>query len=207
MEQRLTQAQLAQVVAEVQQLSERQQAELDAEQVRDILRELNLPPELLEPAMVQLHRQEALAVRQRRNRWTMGGVIGLSALLLLGVMVWTQNQNQTIARVTAQRDRITLTQDDGGTLTTVSRQANPEVFYRVTLADAPVGQKLSLSCDWSDPSGQIVHKNQYQTKEITTPVWNTVCRHQIGPAAPVGQWKVRAWLGDRPLSDATFDVK
>jgi hypothetical protein len=207
MEQRLTQAQLAQVVAEVQQLSERQQAELDAEQVRDILRELNLPPELLEPAMVQLHRHEALAVRQRRNRWIIGGVIGLSALLLLGVMFLTQNQHQTMARVTAQRDRITLIQDDGGTLNTVSRQANPEVFYRVTLADAPVGQKLSLSCDWIDPSDQIVHKNQYQTKEITTPVWNTVCRHQIGAAALVGQWKVRAWLGDRPLSDATFDVK
>lgn len=69
MEQRLTQAQLEHVVAEVQQLSRRYEAELDAEQVREILRELELPPEFLEDAMVQLHRREALALQQQRSRW------------------------------------------------------------------------------------------------------------------------------------------
>jgi len=53
MERKLTQTQLEQIIAEVQRLSEQQEAELDLEQVRDILRELNLPPELLEEAMVQ----------------------------------------------------------------------------------------------------------------------------------------------------------
>ncbi len=207
MEQRLTQAQLAQVVAEVQQLSQRQQAELDVEQVREILRELNLPPELLEEAIIQLHRREALAAQQRRNRWLVGIAIGSIALLLLGIMLFSQNQQQTLARVTAQRDRITRVQDDGGNLTTVSRQANGEVFYRVTLKDAPVGQKLSLSCNWIDPNRQIVHQNRYQTKEITTPVWNTFCRHTIGSAAPVGTWTVQSFLGDRLLSDTTFEVK
>lgn len=207
MKQRLTQVQLEQVVAEVQRLSERQQAELDAEQVKGILQELNLPPELLEEAILQLHRREALVEQQRRRRWIIGSVIGLIALLLLGVTVFTQSQQQLLTRVTAERDRITLVQDDGGDLSTVLRQTSGEVVYRVTLSDAPVGQKLSLSCNWMDPNGQIVHQNRYQTKEITTPVWNTICRHTIGSAAPVGRWEVQMLLGDRLLSDATFVVK
>jgi len=207
MKQRLTQVQLEQVVAEVQRLSERQQAELDAEQVKGILQELNLPPELLEEAILQLHRREALVEQQRRRRWIVGSVIGLIALLLLGVTLFTQSQQQLLTRVTAERDRITLVQDDGGNLSTVLRQTSGEVVYRVTLSDAPVGQKLSLSCNWMDPNGQIVHQNRYQTKEITTPVWNTICRHTIGSAAPVGMWKVQMLLGDRLLSDATFVVK
>lgn len=207
MKQRLTQVQLEQVVAEVQRLSERQQAELDAEQVKGILQELNLPPELLEEAILQLHRREALVEQQRRRRWIVGSVIGLIALLLLGVTVFTQSQQQLLTRVTAERDRITLVQDDGGNLSTVLRQTSGEVVYRVTLSDAPVGQKLSLSCNWMDPNGQIVHQNRYQTKEITTPVWNTVCRHTLGSAAPVGTWKIQMLLGDRLLSDATFVVK
>lgn len=207
MKQRLTQVQLDQVIAEVQRLSERQQAELDAEQVRGILQELNLPPDLLEEAMLQLHRREALAEQQRRYRWIVGSVVGLIALLLLGVTLFTQSQQQLLARVTAERDRITLAQDEGGDLSTVLRQGSGEVFYRVTLSEAPMGQKLSLSCNWIDPKGQIVHQNHYQTKEITTSVWNTVCRHTIGSAAPVGTWKVQMLLGDRLLSDATFVVK
>lgn len=50
MEDRLTQAQLSQVVTEVEQLWRRREAELDSEQVKEILQELNLPSDLLEDA-------------------------------------------------------------------------------------------------------------------------------------------------------------
>jgi hypothetical protein len=207
MEQRLTDAQLEKVVAEVQRLSQRQQAELAPEQVREILRELNLPPEFLEEAMVQLDRREALAIQQKRDRWIISGFVGLIFLSVIGFVVITQNQQQMTARVMAQRDRVTLAQDNGGNLSTIRRQNSGEIFYRITLSDAPVGQRLSLSCNWIDPSGEIVHQNRYQTKEITTPIWNTFCRHQLGSEMPVGTWKVEAFLGDRRLSDATFEVK
>jgi hypothetical protein len=127
MEQRLTETQLQQVVAEVQQLSLRRDPEIDATQVREILQELNLPPEFLEDAMIQLHRREALKVQQRRNRWIGGGVAISIALILFGGTLFTQKQQQTLSNVTAQRDRITLAQDDGGNLSTVSRQTNGEV--------------------------------------------------------------------------------
>jgi hypothetical protein len=207
MQQRLTPAQLEQVVAEVQRLSERQQLELDTDQVKDILRTLNLPPELLDEALVQLQRQDALRVQQRRKRWIVGSAIGLGALLVVGGMLLFQNQQQTLHQISAQRDRLTLTQDDGGNLNTISRQVDGEIFYRVTLSDAPVGQELSLSCNWIDPNGQIVHQNQFQTRTITTAVWTTYCRHTVGAAAPVGQWQVQMFLGDRLLSDATFNVQ
>jgi hypothetical protein len=71
----------------------------------------------------------------------------------------------------------------------IDRQANQEVFYRVTLANAPFGQKLSLSCNWVDPNGNIVHQNNYQTKEIKTLIWNTFCRYTIGSSAPTGKWQ------------------
>jgi hypothetical protein len=207
MEQRLTDAQLEKVVAEVQRLSERKQAELAPEEVREILRELNLPPEFLEEAMVQLDRREALAIQQKRDRWIISGFVGLIFLSVIGFVVITQNQQQMTARVMAQRDRVTLAQDNGGNLSTIRRQNSGEIFYRITLSDAPVGQRLSLSCNWIDPSGEIVHQNRYQTKEITTTIWNTFCRHQLGSEMPVGTWKVEAFLGDRRLSDATFEVK
>ncbi len=58
MEQRLTQSQLTQIVAEVERLSQRQQEELDTEEIREILQELNLQPELLEDAIVLSIRQK-----------------------------------------------------------------------------------------------------------------------------------------------------
>lgn len=206
MQERLTPDQLNQIIAEVQQLSDRQQDDLEAEEVRGILRELSLPPELLEDALVQLRRREALAEQRRRKGWVLGGVAVAIALLLLGGTVFTQNQRRSLARITAQQDRITLAQDDGGSLSRVTRDGS-ELYYRITLADALVGQTLSLSCNWTDPSGQIVHQNRYQTQTITTPVWNTFCRHTLGSAAPAGTWRVESFLGDRPLSEESFEVE
>jgi hypothetical protein len=118
-----------------------------------------------------------------------------------------QQQNSALSRVSAQQDHITLTQDSSGDLKTISRQTNPEVFYRVTLKDAPLGKKLALSCNWIDPSGQIVKQNSYQTREINTSVWDTQCRYTIKSDATVGNWNVQMFLEGRQISDETFEVK
>jgi hypothetical protein len=207
MQSKLTQSQLSQVVAEIEELSQRRQEELDTEQVKEILRELRLPPELLEDAMVQLHRREALAVQQKRRRWIIGSAVGAIALIIAGITFFSQQHNQILSQVGVQQDRITLLQDNGGSLTSFTRQTNAELFYRVTLKDAPVGQKLSLSCNWIAPNQQIVHQNRYQTKEVTTPIWNTFCRHQLGGTSPVGNWKVQILLENRLLDEQTFDVR
>jgi hypothetical protein len=207
MNNRLTQAQLSQIVGEVGRLSQRRDDELDPEQVKQILQELNLPPELLDEALVQIRRREALAVRQRRNRWIAGGVIASLVVAIAGTTVFIQQNQQAIARVSSAQSQIALTQDGSSILKEVNRQASPLIYYRVTLKDAPIGKKLSLSCDWIDPSGQVVHQNRWETQTIDKAVWSTHCRYQFSPAAAPGNWKVQISLGERTLSTTSFTVK
>ncbi|MBW4507143.1 MAG: DUF3859 domain-containing protein [Scytonematopsis contorta HA4267-MV1] len=207
MTQRLTQNQLGKIVAEVELLSQRREAELDPEQVKEILQELNLPPDLLDEALVQLGRRQALQQQQRRNRWIFGSAIAVLVIAIALSIFFSQRQNSVIAGVSAQQNRITLAQDDGGNLKIIERQSNSELYYRVTLKDAPVGETLNLSCNWNDPNGQLVKQNNFQTREVTTSVWNTYCRYNIGSAAPTGNWKVQMLLNGRSLSDETFQVK
>ncbi|MDX2099415.1 MAG: DUF3859 domain-containing protein [Leptolyngbyaceae cyanobacterium bins.59] len=207
MDDRLSEVQLQRIVSEVEQLSNRRQQELDQEQVREILQELNLSPALLEEAMIQLKRRDALEIQQRRQRRMIVGIV--LALLLIGsggVFLFQSNQQQ-LNRISAQQNRITLVQDDGGMLKTIDRQKNAELFYRVTLQDAPVGKQLSLSCNWIALNDQLMHQNRYQTKEITTSVWTTYCRYRVGPSAPPGTWRVQMRVGDRVISENSFDVK
>jgi hypothetical protein len=203
---RLTQEQLAQIVAEVGRLQQKREAEVDEPQVKQILEELNLPPELLDEALIQVKRRKALEVEQRRNRWITAGVaLAVVAALATGGYFYQQH-NAEIAHVSAQQNRITLVDNDTS-LNVVNRLSNPQVYYRVTLKDAPIGKKLSLSCDWVDPSGQIVKQTPYQTKEVSTPIWDTRCRYIFGANAPVGTWQVRMFLEGHPLSNSTFEVR
>ncbi|MBE9094319.1 DUF3859 domain-containing protein [Tychonema sp. LEGE 07203] len=207
MENQLSQTQLTQIVAEVERLSNLRQSQLDSAEVQQILQELNLPPELLNEALIQLQRREALAQQQRRNRWIAGGLAAAAAGAIAITGFYIQQNRQAIARVSMQQNRLTSVQDDGGNLTVISRQNNPEIFYRVTLKDAPIGKKLSLSCDWIDPSGQIVKQNRYQTREIDKSIWNTQCRYQIGTAAATGNWQVKMLLENRAIGTKSFQVK
>lgn len=207
MTQRLTQEQLSQIVTEVEGLQVRREAELDQQEIREILQELNLPPDLLDEALIQLNRRQALEVQQHRSRWITSGVVAVVVVAIASTIFFMQQQNSALSGVSAQQDRITLVQNSSGDLKTISRQTNPEVLYRVTLKDAPLGKKLPLSCNWIDPSGQIVKQNNYQTREINTSVWDTQCRYTINPAATVGNWKVQMFLEGRQISDETFEVK
>ncbi len=207
MDDKLTQAQLDRVIAEVQRLSLRQEAELDRQQVQDILQELNLSPDLLDEALVQIQRREALAVQQRRKRWIVAGVTVALIGAIATATVLAQHRQQGFARVSTYESRITLDRDSEGNLTEVNRQSGSKVFYRVTLKEAPVGEKLSLSCDWIDPSGTVAHQNRYQTRQIDKAVWPTFCYSQFGPNSAAGTWQVRMSLDGRILSTSSFVVK
>ncbi|MEY3221226.1 MAG: hypothetical protein RLZZ203_82 [Cyanobacteriota bacterium] len=205
MNQRLTQEQLNQIIAEVQGLQLRQEAEFDQQQIQEILQELNLPPELLDEAVIQLRRRQALEVEQRRSKMIIAGVFATVIIAMGGFFFVNQQQSSLLANVSVQQDKITLA--DNRTLPTIDRQSNPELFYRITLKDAPIGKKLSLTCNWIDPSGQIVKQNNYQTREIKTSIWDTYCRYTINSTANVGNWKVETLLEGRKISEETFIVK
>jgi hypothetical protein len=206
MNQRLTQEQLNQIIAEVQGLQLRQEAELDQQQVKEILQDLNLPPELLDEALIQVRRKQALEVQQRRNKLITFGVIAAVIIGIGSTVFFNQQQGSLLANVSAQQDKITL-ESNNENLKNISRQTNSELFYRVTLKNAPIGKKLALSCNWIDPSGQIVKQNNYQTREVKTSIWDTFCRYSINATAPVGNWKVEMFLEGRKISEETFMVQ
>lgn len=204
---RLTSEQLNDIIAEAQRLQTRREQQLEPEQVQQILEELNLSPDLLDEAMTQVHRRRALEAENRRNKFVFGGVAAALVMIIGCGIFFFQQKNATLASVSIQQERITELQDNGSSLKFVERQKNPELFYRVTLKDAPVGQKLNLSCNWIDSSGQVVKQNRYQTKDITTPVWDTHCKYILNPGANVGNWKVQMLLDGRLLGDENFEVK
>ncbi|MEG5014479.1 MULTISPECIES: DUF3859 domain-containing protein [unclassified Microcoleus] len=207
MEPRLTQTQLAQVVAEIDKLSQQRELELEPDQVREILRELNLPDELLEDAIAQMRRREVLEKQQRRNRWiAIASTACVISAIGIGVL-FGQNQQQKTAQVVGGEDRISLSQKGGDSLTQVNRQINPRIYYQVTLQNAPIGNELSLQCDWINPSGDIVHQGRYQTRTIDTAVWNTHCFYDLGSAAAPGKWEVRMSLDGRAIGSEPFTVK
>lgn len=205
MENRLTQTQLAQVVAEVERLAQRRAAELDRQQVKEILQELNLPSDLLDDALLQLQRREALADRQKRNRLIVAGVVGALIAAIAITTILSQRHQQAIAQVSVVASRVTVGQDNSNR-PQIDPKSNPQVFYRVTLEDVPVGSRLSLGCDWIDPSGQIVHQSRYQTKAIDREVWNTYCYYSLSPNATTGTWEVKMMLEGRSLSSQSFVV-
>ncbi len=207
METRLTQAQLAQVVAEIDKLSRQRESELAPDQVREILRELNLPDELLEDAIAQMHRREALEKEQRRNKWIAiaSAAVAISAIAI-GI-VFGQNQRQKIAGVASTEDRISLSKKGGNSLSQVNRQINPRIYYQVTLKNAPIGSQLALQCDWVNPNGQIVHQNRFKTRTVETAAWNTNCFYDLGSAAQPGNWEVRMSLDGRAIGSEPFVVK
>ena len=207
METRLTQTQLAQVIAEIDKLSNQRELELSPDQVREILRELNLPDELLEDAIAQMHRREALEKEQRRNRWiAIASTVVVISAIAIGIL-FGQNRQQQNAQVASTEDRISLSKKGGDSLSQVNRQINPRVYYQVTLKNAPIGSQLALQCDWTNPNGQIVHQSKYQTRTIDTAVWNTNCFYDLGSAAQPGNWEVRMSLDGRAINSEPFVVK
>jgi hypothetical protein len=218
----LTESQVARVVAEVsrqaqlRELDERER--LDRAQVVQILEELNLPVELLDPAMRELERHEAeaaeraryeqaMAERRRRRLLLVGSVLAVLLVLILLGGLFVQRRSQALAAVEAVgAGRITRATDDGGNLGVVSREGG-EIFYRVTLGGVPLNENLSLRCNWINPEGRVVRQNSWETRTTDREVWATSCRYAVGAAAQPGVWSVEMLLGDRVLSRTDFRVE
>ena len=207
MDTRLTQTQLAQVVAEVGQRSKQREEELSSAQVRQILQELSLPDDLLDEAIVQLTRRKALARQQTRN-WLIGSAIATTLIVATAAAtIFHEQYQQEIAQIAVTQNRITLTKNSQTNIREIDRQKNSQVFYQVTLKDVPLGDRLGLTCDWVDPTGQVVQQSNYQTQLIEKPSWTTYCFHRLDRRSAVGEWQVQMSLEGRFLSHQTFVVK
>ena len=222
MSNQLTELQVARVVEEVSrqtQLREFKERELlGREQVVQILEELNLPVDLLDPAMRELERREAEAAElaryekaraaERRRRFLLIGSAAAALLvLILMVGLYVQRRGRVFADVTAvEPGRITRANDDGGNMGAVTRDGG-ELFYRVTLGRVPVAENLSLKCTGIHPEGRVVKQNSWETRTTDKAVWATACRHSLGAAAQPGAWSVEMLLDDRVVSRTDFRVE
>lgn len=210
MDKQLTQDQIGKVVAELtrldQEREDRERERLGREQVAEVLKELNLPVDLLDDAMEQLRRREALERAQRKRKRIIIAIAAavMAVILLVSVSMW--RHSAALGRITGGQARITRSTDDGGSLQSVTRDGQ-EVFYRVMIRDAPAGESLSLTCNWIDPNGNVFDQKRFTTKAIDKSVWPAFARCQIGPAAPRGTWKVELLLDDRVLSATPFEVE
>lgn len=212
MNQKLTASPVARAVVAVEPLSQ-DGRELDWEEVKDIWPELPLPYRLLDRVRVSLERRKALPVARKGQKPSLAipfaellrGMAAIAQVGLVGAMIssiiWVNDRKEAIANRIAHpppsKTRIILSNDYGNYFVVFNRQERPHLCYRVTLQNPPKDQKLSLSCDWIDPTGQVVHQNLYQTKLINHNVWTSACSYQLGDKAKPGTWQVKMSLGVR----------
>ena len=222
MSDQLTESQVAQVVAEVTRQAQLREVDrretLEREQVVQILQELKLPVELLDPAMRELERREAeaevqkryddaLATKRRRTFWIAGVCLVALLVAILAVGGFVQRRQRALAAITVvEPGRITRVVDDGGNLGTITRDGS-EIYYRVTLEQVPLSRNLSMKCNWIDPTGRTVKQNSWETRTTDKTVWATSCRTTLGSAAQPGTWTVEMFLNDRLISRTPFRVE
>lgn len=207
MNNQISDEQLQKIIVEVQKISQQPEEKLTREQVKDILQQINLSPDLLDEAMAQITRKEALVKQQKRLFSLMlGAILIIIGGISVGLFLY-QNKQASLAQIDVYETRLTLSNDNGDNLQKIDKQTNPEIYYRVTLKQTPIGDKLKLQCDWIDPNGNIAHQNNYETKIIDKQIWTTYCRNQFNNSSITGNWQVEMKLDNRVLSETNFEIK
>jgi hypothetical protein len=140
-------------------------------------------------------------------------LLGFFAAMIILALVWRPNRPAPLADaaaaalVTAKSGRLTMSLDNGERLVDFQRRTTPEIWYRVVLEHAPWAHSLELTCEWTDATGKMAHRNQYRTKPVTAASWETHARYRIPADAEIGRWQVRLLLNGRQLHATQFDVK
>ncbi|MCS6959507.1 MAG: DUF3859 domain-containing protein [Pseudanabaenaceae cyanobacterium SKYGB_i_bin29] len=197
--------QLNQVIAEIQKISSQREGSITVDQAREILRDMNLPDELLEEAILQVKRREAQKSQTLVNFLVIVGALLVVGIGIGGTFLFRRGQEAAIANVSSQASRVTIGSNKDQAVQVVNRPN--EVVYRVTLTNAPIGQKLPMGCDWLNPQGTVVHQNRYQTKEVNKSIWNTQCKYQLSTSDSPGIWRVKMYVKGREVSSSTFEVR
>lgn len=223
MKQKLTTSQATGVIFPVEELSPDQEVELDWEEVKGEWPELSLFDRLLNQVRVSRKRGKALPVPRKGQKPSLTipftdllrSMAAIAQVGLVGAMIssiiWVNDRKEAIANRIAHpppsKTRIILSNDYGNYFVVFNRQERPHLYYRVTLQNPPKDKKLSLSCDWIDPTGQVVHQNLYQTKLINHRVWTSACSYQLREKAKPGSWQVKMSLGVSLLTKTEFIVE
>ena len=107
--------------------------------------------------------------------------------------------------LTAARGRLTLAEETGERPMFDPRET-PEIWYRVVLAEAPLGAAARLVGECIDPTGHVVQRNAYDTRPISHLPWETHVRFRLPADAVPGTWRVRLVSAGRELHALSFEV-
>lgn len=197
---------LPDVVEEAAHLAEDRARTLDRQRVAEVLAEVDLPADLVDEAHDRVLAKRAEARDRNRKRILLGTLAAGTLAFGLAVGAWSMERAALVGKVNAQSAQITL--GDKGPAPTAFRAADrPDVYYTVTLANAPTGQTLDVRCDYRDPSGSVARQITYTTKTIKTPVWDTHCHYVLPATAPAGAWSVEMTVENKTLRRERFTVE
>lgn len=193
---------LPEIVEETARLEEEDQALLETQEARQILRELDLPDTRVEEArkVIAAKKEERRAIRQRSlvaAAITLAAIVGAGALALRA-----GTHSAALAKLGVAESALKLA---GAPLpASVPRAQSPEIALDLVLADAPQGAGLPLSCTWSAPDGAVRYQNRWETKTIDRDRFPTHCRHTFGAGDAAGRWSVTMKQGERALATESF---
>jgi hypothetical protein len=202
----LTKAQLTQLAAEADRVFQRDDIQLDDEQVKQILQKLDLPHSLSDEAIAHLRQRQLLRQRQQRHKIVLSTIAIMVFGIVTTIAVVYQKHQTKMDQVEALQAKVTQ-QDSAEPIAQFDRQKDSEMLYRVTLKNVPVNDRPRITCLWSDPTDQIVYQSRYQTGNVAQSTWTTSCKAPLTPEAQAGTWSVRMLIEERPISDQTFVVK
>lgn len=200
----LTEAQLDQIVAEIDRLQD--DTEFEDYQIKEILQTLNLPNDLLEAAIAQVHYRRLLLQKQQRRKIVLSTIAMMIAGLTTTITVVYQKQQNRLDRIAAIQNIVTL-ESSAKPVKQIDRQKDQQVFYRVTLKNVPINERLRVRCQWRDSTGQLVHQSRQQTEEISRSPWVVTCNAPLTAPSQPGTWNVKMSVEERSLIDRSFIVK
>ncbi|MGC4079536.1 MAG: hypothetical protein QM702_21345 [Rubrivivax sp.] len=194
---------LPEIVEEAERLDRADKEQISRSEAREVLRELDIAPEKLEAAEQALAEKRSKEKQKSRTRLMIAAAAIAVAATAAGVWVVSARTSAAVLRAAPVEHVVTA----NGKPSPFDRATAPEVKLDVTLKDAPQGEKIDLSCDWTDPSGEKAHQNKWTTKSIDKDPWPTHCKYALTPASKTGTWTVTMKQGDRVLSSDPFDVR
>jgi len=162
------------IIDEAVELEEADRARVDREVVREALREVDVAPERLEEAEARVAARRVAAQKRKRTILAVAAAVVVAGAGTAAVVAGMSAHSAALAGITA-------------TDATVHglEAARPVATFEANLRDAPMGSQVDLQCEWSDPSGHVVHENHWKTKPIDRGVFPTHCKFEL-PSGPSG---------------------
>jgi hypothetical protein len=209
-ERRIDEADLPDVVEEAAHLAAARGKTLDRAHVGEVLKEVDLPADLVDEAhdRVLEKRQNERAAKRKRTLLVVLGVGGLLAIgaVAAGAMTMRSEQAALAQSLVGQSARLSVGAK-GADASAFRAADRPDIYFTVTLAGAPTGQSLDVRCDIRDPAGTVARQITYTTKTITTPVWDTHCHYALPSSASPGDWSIEMSALGKSIRRERFTVE